>query len=180
MNSIDFLTIFDTATSKMTDERINAVLGFAGGMLALIAAFVPIMRTTFKKLTAAPNREQIFAMLIAAVQLGFWLGGAGLVLFSTHGSLGISCVAVSVLIYIVMFLREAGHPSRRAIVFDVVIPIVYVFYLILVVAIGDLKAQLKAQSKEGEISGSAQPAGRSESNSESIDKHRPESEERSR
>jgi hypothetical protein len=166
----------------MNDDRTNALLTLAGGLLALLAAIIPIIRAIFKKLQEAPNKDRIIATIQLILECSLLIGGAALAIFSPLKALGLVLVFISVLISIRRFIKQQDPPSRRSIILEVLIPVAYFAYLFLEVRVGTLSKMISvnADKKEVEQVGTGQPATRPESKSEDVDKPQPESEGHSR
>ncbi|PXA02872.1 hypothetical protein DDZ13_14885 [Coraliomargarita sinensis] len=114
----------------MSEERINALLQFGGGLLVFIAALTPAIRHILKKASEEPAKERIKQMARPLVRIVLILTGFYFYFFGDIRIAG-TLIFISALDTVISFTQLESPPTRKEIVFDVVLPVL-IFLLIII------------------------------------------------
>jgi bacteriorhodopsin len=88
------------------------VLNFLGGLLALLAVLIPIIRNAYRRAKRRGTQRFLILQLLAITNLVIWVMGGIIWLFSWNPVFGLSCFAISLILVILNFALSAGLPSR--------------------------------------------------------------------
>jgi len=114
----------------MSDERINALLQFGGGLLVFVAALTPAIRHILIKASKEPAKGRIKRAALPLIRIFFMIVA---LVFYFSGNVGVAVVIVFISSSesVLRFAKNKTLLSRDEIVWDAIYPVVFFLLLMM-------------------------------------------------